>query len=110
MTKVSVYICITLAFAIAGVSGNTVPDSRYLSPTVKETAAAPCTMHPQNSTLDSSLDTDSGSLQESGTMSIGSKVFNVVSTDDHGTINVGGKTFKVSDVSRSSTKTYSVST
>ncbi|KAE8894097.1 hypothetical protein PF005_g25968 [Phytophthora fragariae] len=107
MAKVSFIVCLTASLLIAGGSSEA---SRYLRPSVEEIAAAPCTMHPLNSSLNSSLDTDNGSLQESGTMSIGSKVFNVVDPNAVNTMTIGNKVYKIADVSRSKTKTYSIST
>ncbi|KAF1795125.1 hypothetical protein PC118_g2431 [Phytophthora cactorum] len=61
--------------------------SRYLRPTADQ-ASAPCTMHSQSSSSDSA-----GSLNESGTISIGNKVFNIV--DEGDVMTIGDTKFRV---------------
>ncbi|KAE9190614.1 hypothetical protein PF004_g21852 [Phytophthora fragariae] len=97
MTKLYSFICVAVMLAVAGGSSTPHEASRYLRPTVEEIAAAPCTMHPLSSSLNSSLDTDNGSLQESGTMSIGNKVFNVYAPDKENTMSIGNKVFPIAD-------------
>ncbi|EGZ21552.1 hypothetical protein PHYSODRAFT_299235 [Phytophthora sojae] len=107
MTKLFMVVCIVVALAVAGGSSAPLQASRNLRPTVEETAAAPCPMH---SSLSGSLDTGSGSLQESGTMAIGNTVFNVVDPSESNTITIDGKLYKTSDITRGNAKTYSIST
>ncbi|ETL93773.1 hypothetical protein L917_08145 [Phytophthora nicotianae] len=59
--------------------------SRHLRPAADQ-APAPCAMHSQSSSSDS-VGND-GSLNESGTISIGNKVFNIVDEGDTMTIGI----------------------
>ncbi|EGZ21559.1 hypothetical protein PHYSODRAFT_299240 [Phytophthora sojae] len=95
MPKVSFFVCVAVTLTVVGASLAPHDAPRYLRLSAEETAADPCTMHPLSS---SSLDTDSGSLQESETMSIGNTVFDVVDPGETDTMTIGDKVLTVSDV------------
>ncbi|KAG6574636.1 uncharacterized protein IUM83_10967 [Phytophthora cinnamomi] len=96
MAKVSVFIYVAVVLVVI-LNSSTGVVSRYLRPTAEENAAMPCTMHHQNSSISSSDGTDHGSLQEADTISIGSKVFNIVDVDNGNTMSIGNKVFNVVD-------------
>ncbi|KAE9175316.1 hypothetical protein PF005_g25448, partial [Phytophthora fragariae] len=58
MAKLSFSICGAVMLAVAGGSSAPHEVSRYLRPSVEQIAAAPSTMHPLNSSLNSSLETE----------------------------------------------------
>ncbi|KAF4042476.1 hypothetical protein GN244_ATG05184 [Phytophthora infestans] len=81
------FASIMMVFAVMCVGAATA--SRHLRPSTNQ-ASTPCTMHSQSSSSDN---VNAGSFNESGTISIGNKIFNIVDKGD--TMTIGDTEFKV---------------